>query len=33
MTMRGYYYHKFKFHLRVAFLFLFKGAILGKYVK
>jgi hypothetical protein len=33
MTMRGYYYRKFKFHLRIAFLFLFKGVILGQHVK
>jgi hypothetical protein len=31
--MRGYYYRKFKFHLRVALLTLFKGVILGKHVK
>jgi hypothetical protein len=33
MTIRGYYFREFKFHLRIAFLFLYKGAILGQYVK
>jgi len=33
MTMRGYYYRKFKFHLRIAFYTLYKGVILGKHVK
>jgi hypothetical protein len=33
MTMRGYYYRKFKFHLKLTFLFLLKGVVLGKHVR